>query len=309
MFGQGGSMFGVLLPELVNAGENLMVLSADMSSPAGLDKFKSSFPERFLNLGIAEQNMIGVGSGLADEGFTVISEAQACFISMRCYEQVRQFLGYMQGKQILIGYGSGFSLTFMGNTHYALEDIALMRLVPGMNVVAPCDALEAMKALDAAVSSPNPTYIRMFGGTGIPVVHNSDFDFTLGKAIKLREGHDIQIIATGSMVSKSLKVAEALAEKGIDAEVVDMHTISPLDTAVLRKDVKMIVTVEEHRPSGGLGDACASFMACALGYPNLVKIAAEEAFSKVGSYDFLLEENGLSIDKIINKIINEYGNN
>lgn len=303
MFGMGGSMFGVLLPELVKDGRNIMVLSADMSSPAGLDKFKSSFPERFLNLGIAEQNMIGVGAGLSDEGYTVISEAQACFITMRSFEQVRQFCGYMGGKQILIGYGSGFSLTFMGNTHFALEDIALMRLVPGMNVIAPCDALEAMKALDAAVKCDEPTYIRLFGATGTPTVYdNPDFVFEIGKAIKLRDGNDIQIIATGSMVANALKAAVILAEKGIEAEVIDMHTVAPIDTDVIRKDVSKIFSIEEHRATGGLGDAIASFTSGETGFPSLVKIAAPDAFSKVGDYQYLLEENGLSVERIVSKI-------
>lgn len=131
--GQGGSIFGITLLDLMKEREDIVVLSADMSTPAGLDKFKSLYANHFFNLGIAEQNMIGVAAGLMDEGYKTISVAQACFISMRCFEPVRQFLGYMHSKQVLVGIGSGFSLTFMGNTHYALEDIALMRSIPGMD--------------------------------------------------------------------------------------------------------------------------------------------------------------------------------
>ena len=302
MFGQGGSMFGILLPELVKEGANITVLSADMSTPAGLDKFKAAFPEKFFNLGIAEQNMIGVGAGLSDEGSIVVSEAQACFITMRSFEQVRQFCGYMSSKQVLIGLSSGYSLTFFGNTHYALEDIALMRLVPGITVIAPCDALEAMKALDATMKSDKSSYIRIFGGTSTPIVHQSDFNFEIGKAIKLRDGNDVQIIATGSMVCQALKAAERLLEKGIEAEVVDMHTIKPLDTEAIRKDVKGIFTVEEHRSTGGLGEAVASHIATSNGYPKLTIIAAPDAFSRVGDYDFLLKENGLDSEAIVTKI-------
>jgi len=304
MFGQAASIFGTLLPDLSEQRDDIMVLSADMSTPAGLDKYKSLYPERFINLGIAEQNMVGVGAGLADEGYTVVSEAQACFITMRSYEQIRQYSGYMKGKQIFVGLFSGFSLTYMGNTHYALEDIGLMRTIPGMTVIAPCDAFEAVKAFDAAIRHETPCYIRLFGGPGVPVVHTNDFNFEIGKAIKLREGNDIQIIATGSMVSQSLKAAELLAESGIEAEVVDMHTIAPIDADALRKDVRKIITVEEHRETGGLGDAVASVVASASGYPQLLKIAVPMSFGKVGDYQYLLEQNGLSVPQIADRISN-----
>lgn len=302
MFGQGGAVFGVLLPELAKEDSKIMILSADMSTPVGLDKFKSTYPEQFLNLGIAEQNMIGVGAGLASEGFNVVTEAQACFITMRSYEQIRQYLGYMKNRQVVIGFASGFSLTYMGNTHYALEDIALMRTVPGMNVIAPCDALEAMKAFDCALHAPNPTYIRLFGGTGTPIVHKENFDFEIGRAIRLKDGKDIQLIATGSMVAIALKVSEKLEAEGLSVDLVDMHTIAPLDTDVISNSVKKIFTIEEHRMTGGLGDAVASFIATHEGYPKLIKIAAPDDFCSVGDYSYLLEINGLSEEKIYNKI-------
>lgn len=302
MFGQGGAVFGVALPELAKGDKKIMVLSADMSTPAGLDKFKSSFPDQFLNLGIAEQNMIGVGAGLASEGFNVVTEAQACFITMRSYEQIRQYLGYMGNRQVVVGLASGFSLIYMGNTHYALEDIALMRTIPGMNVVAPCDAFEAMKAFDCALRAPNPTYIRLFGGTGTPIVHKDDFEFKIGSAIRLKEGTDIQLIATGSMVSMALKVSDNLEAEGISVDVIDMHTISPLDESIISKTVKKIFTIEEHRTTGGLGDAIASVVATKEGYPTLVKIAVPDKFCKVGDYNYLLKINGLSEDEILNKI-------
>lgn len=303
MFGQAASIFGAFLPEIASEREDIMVLSADMSSPAGLDKFKSLFPDRFINLGIAEQNMIGVGAGLADEGYTVVSEAQACFITMRSFEPIRQYCGYMGGKQIFVGLSSGFSLTLMGNTHYALEDIALMRTIPGMAVIAPCDAFEAVKAFEAALDYDKPCYIRLTGGSNVPVVHQADFEYKIGKAIKLRKGNDVQIVATGSMVVQAMKAADTLSEAGIEAEVVDMHTISPLDADILRTDVKLIVTVEEHRECGGLGDAVASVVASSRAYPVLFKIAAPMNFGNVGDYQYLLQQNGLSADQIAEKII------
>lgn len=301
-FGQGGSAFGITLLNLMKEQDNIMVLSADMSTPAGLDKFKSTHANHFLNLGIAEQNMIGVGAGLTDEGYKVISVAQACFISMRCFEPVRQFLGYMHSKQILIGIGSGFSLTFMGNTHYALEDIALMKTIPDMTVIAPSDAMQAMKALEAAVHKDGPVYIRLHGGTSLPIVYEADFKFEIGKAINLRSGKDLQIVATGSMVSIALKVAEQLAEEGISTSVVDMHTIKPLDKEVLDMNTPVIVSLEEHRIVGGLGDSVGSYLSQYTSHPKLLKIGVEDKFSVIGDYPYLMDENGLSCSKIVERI-------
>lgn len=304
MFGLGGSLFGIKLIELAKEHENILVLSSDVSTPAGLDKYKSLFPDRFMNMGIAEQNMIGTAAGLTDEGYKTISVAQACFISMRCFEQVRQYVGYMKSPQILIGFGSGLSLSFMGNTHYALEDIALMRTVPGMTIVAPCDSLQAMKVLEASLNHDGPIYIRLFGGTGTPIVFNDDFEYHIGKAISLIEGSTIQIIATGSMVSNSIKVANILNEEGISTAVIDMHTIKPLDVDSIDLKCRVVVTIEEHHIIGGLGSAVAEYISsnsCDT-KPRLLRIGVDDKFSKVGDYNYLLETNGLSNESILNKI-------
>ncbi len=301
--GQGGSMFGITLPNVVREQDNVVVLSADMSTPAGLDKFKSLYPDKFFNLGIAEQNMIGVAAGLTDEGYKTISVAQACFVSMRCFEQVRQFLGYMHSAQILVGIGSGFSLTLLGNTHYSLEDISLMRTIPGMTVIVPCDALEAMKALEAAVHMDSPVYIRLYGGTATPIVYQEDFDFRVGKSVILREGMDVQIIATGSMVHIAMQAAEILAGKGFLASVVDMHTIKPLDVEVIDFDIPFIVSLEEHRIVGGMGDSLADYLSQYSTHPKLLKIGASDSFSIVGDYPYMMEQNGLSIDKVVERIM------
>lgn len=302
MFGLAGSMFGVTLINAVENNPNILVLSSDMSTPAGLDKYKSSFPSNFYNVGIAEQNMIGIAAGLSDEGHKIISVAQACFTSMRCFEQVRQFAGYMEEPLILVGIGAGYSLSLLGNTHYSIEDIALMRTIPGMQVVAPCDALEASKALDAAILSEYPTYIRVFGGTSTPIVHTEDFDFVIGKAVKLREGQDIQIIATGSMVSCASKAAETLSSNGIEISLVDMHTIKPLDTCAVDLNSPCIVTVEEHSTIGGLGDAVGSYLLEAGYRGKFNKIGITDHYSVVGNYQYLLDQNGLSANKIIETI-------
>ncbi len=304
MFGLGGSMFGLTLLEIIEDNPNVIVLSSDMSTPAGIDKFKATYSNNFYNIGIAEQNMIGIAAGLSDEGNKTISVAQACFLSMRSFEQIRQYTGYMKEPLILVGIASGYSLSLLGNTHYSIEDIALMRTIPGMQVVAPCDAIEACKVLEAALNSNRPTYIRLFGGAGTPIVYSTDFDYQIGKAIKLREGRDLQIVSTGSMVSVAIKVAEILAENEIETSVLDMHTIKPLDIDSIDLNAKTLVTIEEHSVIGGLGDAVGTFLLGAGFKGKFLKIGINDNFSVVGEYSYLLEVNGLTAEKIIESITN-----
>lgn len=305
LLGQSGSIFGISLLDQVQTRKNLLVLSADMSTTAGLDKFKAKYPDRFVNVGIAEQNMIGIAAGLTDEGWKTVSVTQACFISMRCFEQIRQYCGYMGGKQIIVGLASGFSLSFLGNTHYALEDIALMRTIPGMTVIAAADAMEAVKIFEAALDENHPVYIRLYGGTNTPVVYSSNFEYKIGKAIKLKDGNDIQLVATGSMVSHALNVSKALEKEGIKASVVDMHTIKPLDTSVIDLNAKLIVTLEEHFTTGGLGSAVADFLSEEEEHPALYKIGVNDSFSVVGDYEFLMKSNHLDDESIIDTIMGQ----
>lgn len=305
MVGQAGSMFGMALLDIAKDNDKLKVLSADFSTPTGLDKFKSAYPERFYNLGIAEQNMIGVAAGLASEGYLPICVAQACFISMRCFEQIRQYAGLMKFPLIIVGFASGYSLSFMGNTHYATEDVALMRTIPNMQVISPCDSMEAVAALHQAINSNRPTYIRLFGGSGTPIVYNDLCELKIGKSIKLRHGEDVNIIATGSMVNVAITVADTLKQQGIEASVVDMHTIKPLDIDAIDYNAKLIVSIEEHNIVGGLGDAIASVLADKAQHPSLLKIGINDCFSEVGEYKWLLEHNGLSADKISELIISK----
>lgn len=306
MAGQGGSIFGITLMEMMKERNDLIVLSSDMSTPAGLDKFKAAYPDNFMNMGIAEQNMIGTAAGLTEEGYKCVCVAQACFITMRSFEQVRQYCGYMGLPLVIVGIGSGVSLQYMGNTHYALEDIALMRTIPGMQVIAPCDAYEATKAFEYAVNSEHPVYIRLFGGTAIPAMFAVETEYGCGKAIKLRDGKDIQIIATGSLVGTAIKVAEELSAEGADASVVDMHTIKPLDAQSIDYNTKLIVTLEEHSIIGGLGSAVAEVLCCRSHHPKLLELGIKDKFLPVGNYQYLLQQSGLDMGTIKNEIINNY---
>ena len=304
--GQSGSIFGMELME--QAGNYpFKVLSSDMSVVAGLDRFKKEYPENFYNVGIAEQNLLGVAAGLDSEGFKTIAVAQACFISMRSFEQVRQYLGYMGGKVMCVGINSGFSLTFFGNTHYAIEDMALMRSIPNMTVLSPADAGEAVKLFDAALKEDGPVYLRLSGSLNTPIVYKEDYELKIGQAITLKEGEDIAIFATGLMVSNALKAAELLLEKGITASVVDVHTIKPIDKDTIKKNCgkKLLVSVEEHNVVGGLGTAIADVLSEQRNSAPLLKLGVQDHFMLVGDYNYLVEQAGLTPEQIAASIENK----
>ena len=304
--GQSGSIFGMELME--QAGNYpFKVLSSDMSVVAGLDRFKKEHPDNFYNIGIAEQNLLGVAAGLDSEGFKAIAVAQACFISMRSFEQVRQYLGYMGGKVMCVGINSGFSLTFFGNTHYAIEDLALMRSIPGMTIISPADAGEAVKLFDASLKVDGPVYLRLSGSLNTPIVYKEDYELKIGQAITLKEGEDIAIFATGLMVSNALRTAELLLEKGITATVVDIHTIKPIDNDAILKNYnkKLLVSVEEHNVVGGLGTAIADVLSGQRNSAPLLKLGVQDRFMPVGDYNYLVEQTGLTPEQIAVSIENK----
>lgn len=304
--GQSGSIFGMELMEQVG-NYPFKVLSSDMSVVAGLDRFKKEYPDNFYNVGIAEQNLLGVAAGLDSEGFKTIAVAQACFISMRSFEQVRQYLGYMGGKVMCVGINSGFSLTFFGNTHYAIEDMALMRSIPNMTVLSPADAGEAVKLFEAALKVDGPVFLRLSGSLNTPIVYKEDYEIKIGQAITLKEGEDIAIFATGLMVSNALKAAELLLEKGIMASVVDVHTIKPIDKDTINKNCgkKLLVSVEEHNVVGGLGTAIADVLSEQRNSAPLLKLGIQDHFMPVGDYNYLVEQAGLTPEQIAASIENK----
>ncbi len=304
--GQSGSVFGMELMEQLD-NYHFKILSSDMSVVAGLDRFKEDYPEDFYNVGIAEQNLLGVAAGLDSEGYRTIAVAQACFISMRSFEQVRQYLGYMGGKVMCVGINSGFSLAFFGNTHYAIEDIALMRSIPNMTVLSPADAGEAVKLFDVALKVDGPVYMRLSGSLYTPIVYKEDYDLTIGKAITLKEGEDIAIYATGLMVSNALRAADILSEDGITATVADMHTIKPIDKDIILKncDKKLLVSVEEHNVLGGLGTAIADVLSERRNSSPLLKLGVQDQFMPVGDYNYLVEQAGLTPEQIAASIVNK----
>lgn len=303
--GQRGTMFAVAIFEAVQKHDNLMVLTADLATLSGLDRFIDTYPDKFLNVGIAEQNMLGIAAGLANEGKKVFVTTYATFISMRSCEQNRHYLGYMGSDVKVVGSGAGLVMGMSGNTHHAMEDIAILRAIPNITVLSPADSTEVVKATIAAADYYGPVYLRLTGGINNPIVYKDNYDFQIGKAITLKKGSDISIIATGTMVYNSLKAAEILQQSGILASVVDMHTIKPLDAAIIDlacQNSKLIVTVEEHSIIGGLGGAVAEYKSNKKCAPPQLTLGIADMFRKTGEYAYMLEQNGLMPEQLAKNI-------
>ena len=300
--------FGQATLDLPLINDKSVVLTSDLCTFSGLERFKKKYPDRLYNTGIAEQNMVGIAAGLAKEGFTPFATTYATFAAMRCADQVKVNMGYMQLGVKLVGMTAGLSAGILGATHMSLEDIAVMRSVPNIVILSPADCLSVVKATWTAAETEAPVYLRLSGTMNSPIVYKEDFNFEIGKAITLREGNDIAVLATGSMVYNALKAAEQLEEKGLSVRVVDMHTIKPVDLETIQKacSTKLIVTVEEHSVYGGLGGAVAEILALKSDKPPHLIIGVSGNYPHAASYQFLLEQTGLSAEKIALKIQTTY---
>lgn len=297
-------VFGLAAMELPASDERVRMLTADLCTFSGLTRFSVQFPDKFFNMGIAEQNMLGVAAGLAHEGLIPFVTTYASFASMRIVDQVRVCMGYMQLPIKLVGLTAGLSSGILGPTHMAIEDIAVMRAIPHVTVLSPADCMETIKVTLAAAQYPGPVYIRCTGSMGAPAVYNEDYEFQIGKAITLRTGRDISIIATGTMVSVALDAASLLAERDIDCSVVNMHTIKPVDKKAVQEAAahKLVVSVEEHSRIGGLGGAIAEEMAAQTDQPPLLVLGIDDEYPHAGSYAHLLEKCGLTPEAIATQI-------
>ena len=303
--------FGIAALELAKKIENLMVLTCDVSTSAGLDRYRKILPEKYLDLGIAEQNMIGVAAGLSSEGYNVVTTTFAPFQTIRCCEQIKVNVGYMKQKICMVGLASGLALGNLGFTHCCIEDIGVLRSIPGITIISPADSLETVKALEAALKFESSTYIRLTGASNNPVVNKNDYDFEIGKSIKLLEGEDLTIFSAGATVFNCIKASEILKNNGVSAKVINMHTIKPIDKAAINKSCehsKLIVSVEEHNIFGGLGTAISEHMASLKSHPKLLTIGVNDYYSKGGNYEFLKEKHGLSTDKIVSNVLENLKN-
>ena len=294
--------FGNALVELGAKRDDFVVLDADLAAATQTGMFKKAFPDRFYDCGIAEADMMGIAAGIAATGKKVVCSSFAMFAAGRAFEQVRNSIGYPHLNVIIGATHAGISVGEDGATHQCCEDIALMRTIPGMTIINPADETEAKKAVEAAFELDGPVYMR-FGRLAVPVIFDDDYKFEVGKSVELREGNDVTIIATGLMVSEALEAYELLKKDGINARIINMRTIKPLDNeAVIRaaKETGAIVTAEEHSVIGGLGGAVSELICEEYPVP-VVKLGVYDTFGHSGPAPKLLDEFGLRAVNIAEK--------
>ena len=298
--------YGEALVELGKAHDDLVVLDADLAAATKTGTFKKAFPDRHIDCGIAECNMMGIAAGLATTGKVPFASSFAMFAAGRAFEQVRNSIGYPQLNVKIGATHAGISVGEDGATHQCNEDVALMRTIPGMTVIVPSDDVEAKAAVKAAYEHQGPVYLR-FGRLAVPVINdNPSYKFELGKGVVLREGKDVTIIASGLPVSNCLEAAEKLAADGIDAEVINIHTIKPLDEELVLKSAAKtgkVVTVEEHSVIGGLGSAVCDVLS-EKQPTRVMKIGINDVFGESGPAVELVAKYGLDTESIYQKVKN-----
>jgi len=293
--------YGAALAEF-GCDERIVVLDADLSKSTKTETFKKAYPDRFINCGIAEGNMVSVAAGMASCGKVVFASSFAMFAAGRAFEQVRNSIGYPCLNVKIGATHAGISVGEDGATHQCLEDIGIMRTIPNMVILNPADATEARLAVKAAIDHNGPVYLR-FGRLAVPTIFGEDYKFEIGKGVQLADGKDVTIVATGLMIPYALEAKTVLAEIGIDARVINIHTIKPIDRDIIIKAAKetgAIVTAEEHNIIGGLGSAVAEVLAEGCPVP-LARIGTQDTFGRSGVPAKLFEIYGLDTKTIVEK--------
>lgn len=296
--------YGEMLAELGETYPNLVVLDADLAAATKTSVFKKRFPERHIDCGIAEANMMGMAAGLSLVGKIPVASTFAMFAAGRAFEQVRNSIGYPHLNVKIGATHAGITVGEDGATHQCNEDIALMRTIPGMVILNPADAVEARACVKAAIEHEGPVYMR-FGRSAVPVINDRpDYTFEMGKGVVLREGTDVTIVATGILVNSALEAAEKLAAEGVSAEVINIHTIKPLDTELIVKSAKKtgkVVTAEEHSVIGGLGSAVCEALSELCPTP-VCRIGINDVFGESGSAAALLVKYGLDGEGVYRRV-------
>lgn len=293
--------FGTVVHDLAKKNNNIMVVVADVTNSAGLGNMQKEMPEKIINVGIAEQNMMGIATGLSSEGYTVFTTTFAPFQSMRCLEQIRVNQGYMNQRVVMVGLAGGVAYGELGFTHCTIEDVSILRSIPNIAVVTPADCMEVAKVIEASVNYEKSVYIRLMDKTNVPMVYTDDYPFQIGKAVTLIEDGEFAILANGPVVSHSIKAAKKYTEEtGVKVSVYDFHTIKPIDEDLLNKlsKIKAIITVEEHSIIGGLGSAVSDFYADKKEHPLVYKMGFRDEYPHGASHetllsDYKLDENGI----------------
>ena len=301
------AMFGQFMLELAKKNKDLIVISADLGRSSGLDRFKAAYPKQYLSVGICEQNLIGVASGLAREGYKVFVTSFAPFLSMRASEQIRMNLGYMKHPVNIVALGSGLSMGFLGNSHFGLEDTGIMRTIPGINVFSPADNLELKKIIfDLSTKKRGPSYIRLTGVPGSPLVYENDYKFNLYKPTIIKNGEDCLILSTGSIVGEAKKAVKLLQKDNINSCLINIHALKPLNVSYLKKFIKkykFIITIEEHTVINGLNSLITqNFVNEFKNNKKILNISLPDKFGPTGDYSYLLDYHELNFNKIFLKI-------
>lgn len=305
--------FGSAVTEFAKEDANIIAVIADVTNSAGLGTMERELPDQVINVGIAEQNMMGIATGLSSEGYTVFTSTFAPFQSMRCLEQIRVNQGYMHQKVIMAGLAGGVAYGELGFTHCTIEDVSIMRSIPNVAVVTPADCTEVVKIVEAAISYKDSVYIRLMDKTGIPIVYEDDYEFEIGKAVPIIESGEITILANGPVVHHAINAARKYAEdKGISVAVYDFHTVKPVDVELLiklQKTTQAILTVEEHSIVGGLGGSVAEACSEISKSVPIFKLGFDDEYPHGALHetllkDYHLDENGIydKLDLIVRKI-------
>lgn len=297
------SAYGDALVELGRKNPDIIVMDADLSKSTMTAGFKKAFPDRFFNAGIAEANLMGMAAGLALSGKTVFASTFAMFAAGRAYEIIRNSIGYPHANVKICATHAGITVGEDGASHQCIEDLALMRVIPGMTVIHPADAVSTAKLLEQAAELDGPVYTRL-GRLNIPVIYDEDTEIKLGKGSTVRDGKDFTVIACGLMVNEALTAADTLAAEGIDVRVIDMHTIKPLDEDIIVKaaaETGGIVTAEEHSVIGGLGSAVAEVL-CRKQPARLAMVGVQDRFGQSGKPPLLMEEYNITAEDIVKAV-------
>ena len=300
------AMFGQFMIEIAKKNKNLMVLSADLGRSSGLDRFKSMFPKKYLSVGISEQNLIGVASGLSREGYKVFVTSFAPFLSMRASEHVRMNLGYMKHPVNLVALRSGISMGFLGNSHFGLEDISVIRSIPNISISSPSDPGELKKILyDYSFNSRGPSYIRLTGTPGSPFVYKKNYTYKIGEPVTLTQGNKLLILSTGSVTARVLKAVEELNKKKIGIKLLNIHSLRPINSKLIKeiKNFNKIITVEEHSIVGGLYSIVSEISTNHNLKKEIKSISLPAKFGPTGNYEFLLDFHNLNEKKIKKQIL------
>lgn len=299
--------YGKVLVEMGAKKSDLVVMDADLSGSTKTGEFKKVYPERFFNAGIAEQNLYAMAAGIALSGKTVCASTFAMFASGRAFEIIRNSIGYTGANVKVCATHAGITVGEDGASHQTFEDLALMRTIPGMTVVNPCDDVSARKLLTQVIEMQGPAYVRL-GRAAVPVFYDEDVKLEIGKGHKLKDGKDITIIATGIMVNEAMKAAEILEKDGLDVRVIDIHTIKPVDKDIIieaANETRGIITAEEHSVIGGLGSAVAEvtsmYAPC-----KVIRVGQMDTFGESGKPAELMAKYGMDADEIVKKAREEF---